>query len=646
MPRFETQARTVSSHMVHAPAPPEENVRLRIIESQLRILREFADNRSHEALQRVCLLLEEQIKGARSCVMLTQPTSGRLRVVTAPSLSRNFKSRLDGLAITGNDLCLTRSARTGQVEFERDVQEDHGWQEYHELTTVEGMRSCWVTPLRAEVQETPMPPYGVLAFFFDHVLDADPGAVALLEMAGELMSIALQLARRGADYGPRATTDVLTGLSDRGFFQDRVKQAIEESEQAGSRFAVMMLDIDQLKHVNNTVGFGVGDRLLQAVAHRLTHCVRTNDVVARAGSDEFLLLFKDIQSDEDLPQITSKIEKTVHAPYDFQGQPLFVNTSVGISLYPKDGQDSQTLIKKAEVALMCAKEDGRRDLQVFHPRMFLKQPTFQTWSEQLKLGSDLRSVIERQQLEVVYQLKMRRVGHQPCGVEALLRWRHPTMGVLQPPSFLHLAEQTGLILPLGQWVLEKACSQLKEWQNLVPPGFSLSVNVSGQQFRHGNLVTTVKKVLEETKLEPKLLELEITENLAMQDIQKSSTVVQQLKSLGVNISIDDFGTGFSSLSYLTWLPISTLKIDRSFVHLIGVSQNGEAIVRSVISLAKDLKLQVVAEGVETQEQLDFLSVYRCDAFQGFYFSRPISAPELTKVLQDQIQVWWKDEARL
>ena len=420
--------------------------------------------------------------------------------------------------------------------------------------------------------------------------------------------------------------DGLTGLPNRLLFNDRLTMAVAQAHRHGHRLAVLFLDVDRFKLINDSLGHSLGDRLLQGVAERLKACVREGDTVARLGGDEFTLLLPEITRALDVVNVAEKILEAVKLPFRLEGRELFVSASMGISLYPDDGTDAETLVKNADAAMYRAKEQGRDNYRLYAPAMNA------TALERLALESSLRKALSQGELVVYYQplvdLRMGRVH----GVEALLRWRHPERGLMAPSDFIPLAELTGQILAMGPWVLRTACAQVKAWHDRGHAQLSVAVNISARQFQQPDLVGQVKRALRETGLDPSYLDLEITESNAMQNAETTVQTLRELKELGIRISIDDFGIGYSSLSYLKRLPIDTLKIDQSFVRDITVDPDDAAIATAVIAMAHTLKLKVVAEGVETEGQGVFLAARHCDRMQGYLFSAPLPPDECEEFL--------------
>ncbi|HEY6239522.1 MAG TPA: EAL domain-containing protein [Burkholderiales bacterium] len=423
----------------------------------------------------------------------------------------------------------------------------------------------------------------------------------------------------------QANYDALTGLPNRNLLHDRLKQSVFAQRFVRS-IGVVFLDIDHFKFVNDSLGHNTGDKLLQKVAERLTETVRDGDTVARLGGDEFILILNDQPGQEVIYRAMQRIISKVAEPINVGGQELMVTCSAGISLYPQDGPDVDTLLKNADAAMYRAKEKGRNNFQFYTAEMNRQV------NERLKTEAGLRRALERDEFELYYQPRINVKSGEMVGCEALLRWRHPEWGLLLPERFIALAEETGLIVPIGEWVIKRACVQARAWQTDGRVPIAVSVNLSMRQFRQEALANAVDDALRESRLEPRLLEMELTESLIMHDTEAAIRILLRLREIGVDISVDDFGTGHSSLSYLTKLPISALKIDQSFVQDIKESGSPDEglVAQTIISLARNLKLKVVGEGVETQAQFEFLKKHDCDEVQGYHFGRPMPAAEFDR----------------
>ena len=426
--------------------------------------------------------------------------------------------------------------------------------------------------------------------------------------------------------------DTLTGLPNRLLFNDRLAMAMAQAQRQKCHLAVLFIDLDRFKVINDSLGHSFGDKLLQSVAARIQSCIREGDTLARLGGDEFTLLLPNLLETVDAAKVADKLLEALRSPFELDGRELFVTASMGVSLYPDDGADVEELVKNSDTAMYRAKEQGRDNYQLYTSTMNARA------LERLHMENSLRKALVQNELVVYYQPLLDLRTGRIEGVEALVRWRHPELGLVGPSEFIPIAEATGLILPIGPWVLRTACAQVREWQQRGHPGLGVSVNLSPRQFQQPNLAEQIREILNETGLDPRCLDLEITESNAMQNAEITTPILNEIKALGVQISIDDFGIGYSSLSYLKRLPINTLKIDQSFVRDITTDPDDAAIARAVIAMAHSLKLKVVAEGVETAEQLAFLTAHRCDRMQGFYFSQPLPAAECEPFLKRSLHV--------
>ncbi|WP_026839925.1 putative bifunctional diguanylate cyclase/phosphodiesterase [Citrifermentans bremense] len=431
--------------------------------------------------------------------------------------------------------------------------------------------------------------------------------------------------------------DALTGLPNRRFFLQQLEQALVFANRYDRMLAVLFLDLDRFKLVNDTLGHGVGDRLLQDVADRLLRCVRRGDCLARAdeecppslvsrlGGDEFTIMLSDIEHFQDVAKIARRILEAVSVPYSLEGQEVFVSTSIGISLYPFDATTASDLIRNADGAMYQAKEQGRNGYQIYDESMNAKA------LERIILESQLHKALKEEEFTVYYQPQVSNQSGRVVGIEALVRWNSKELGLVEPGRFLPLAEENGLVIQIDQWVMREACRQHKLWLDSGLPPVTLAINISGQQFVKNELLETVTSVLKESGLDPGLLELELTEGVLMAHTERTVKTLQALKGMGVRLAIDDFGTGFSSLSYLKRFPLDVLKIDRTFINDITTDPDDAAITLATIEMAHTLKLKVIAEGVETKPQLDFLTKNGCDMYQGYLFSKPVPSKELPRL---------------
>jgi diguanylate cyclase (GGDEF)-like protein/PAS domain S-box-containing protein len=426
-----------------------------------------------------------------------------------------------------------------------------------------------------------------------------------------------------------AEHDMLTSLPNRALLDDRLEQGIALAQRHSRRLAVLFIDLDHFKHINDSLGHLIGDQLLKAVALRITPCVCSSDTVSRQGGDEFIVLLSEVVHAEDAALIADKIRLAVLEPYTIANHFLHLTTSIGVSVYPDDGADPETLIQCADTAMYHAKEKGRNNSQFFKDEM-----NFHVAERRIITG-DLRHALARGEFVLEYQPKVSLVSGAITGLEALIRWQHPSRGILLPLQFIQIAEDCGLIVQIGQWALQAACVQAQTWLAASLKFGTMAVNISAVEFRNDRFFDGVCSILTSTGLEPRYLELELTETAVMRNFEATSVALQSLSAMGIRIAVDDFGTGYSNLSYLKRFPINTLKLDKSFVHDIPDSENMATIVRSVIHMGQSLHLQVVAEGVENAQQLKFLQAYRCAEGQGYYFSKPVDPSECQALLSHE-----------
>ncbi|WP_313950608.1 EAL domain-containing protein [Accumulibacter sp.] len=454
------------------------------------------------------------------------------------------------------------------------------------------------------------------------------GAVIVFHDVSQARAMTLKMAHL-------AQHDVLTGLPNRLLMTERLSLAIGLAQRHGKQVALLFLDMDRFKHINDSLGHGVGDELLQSVAGRLVACVRATDTVCRHGGDEFVILLADIEQPQDAAHVAEKLHAASAAPHLVGGHELHVSLSIGISVYPDDGSDATTVMGNADTAMYHAKASGRNTYRFFTADMNARAV------RRLLVEGSLRRALKQGEFVLHYQPQIDLVSGAMTGAEALIRWRDPELGLVYPGEFITIAEECGLIVPIGRWVLREACRQVQAWRDAGLQAVPVAVNISAVEFRHGDFLAGVSLILKETGLASRYLELELTESVLMHNAESSVSVLEALKTLGVSLAIDDFGTGYSSLSYLKRFPIGTLKIDQSFVRDIATDADDATIVSAVIGMGRNLKQRVIAEGVETAEQLAFLRTHRCDEAQGFQLSYPLSAADFERLLLggNELQPW-------
>jgi diguanylate cyclase (GGDEF)-like protein/PAS domain S-box-containing protein len=421
--------------------------------------------------------------------------------------------------------------------------------------------------------------------------------------------------------------DALTGLPNRTLLRDRLTKALADARRQKYKIALLFLDLDGFKDINDSLGHAVGDLFLQEVAVRLKRYAREQDTVARLGGDEFLIMLTHVEDVSDAAVAAERFMGAMSGEVEIEGHHINVSCSVGISIFPEHSADEETLIRNADAAMYSAKTSGRH-----HFRFFTEDMNAQV-AEKLTLENGLRRALDRKEFFLMYQPQMDIATGKVTGLEALLRWQHPELGLVPPDKFIRIAENSGLIVPIGEWVLRTACSQAKKWQDEGIPAISVAVNVSAVQFRQAGFCELVRKVVQDTGLAPQYLELELTESLLLANADVTVSVLQELKAMGVTLAIDDFGTGYSSFSYLRQFHVNNLKIDRSFINDVATNPDDAAITAAIIGMAKSLHLRVIAEGVEDEAQMSFLRAQQCDEIQGFYFSKPLATDDVADDLR-------------
>jgi len=593
-------------------------------DGQAKVLEMIATSAPLEAvLDCLVRVTESQLTGIFGSVLLLDEDGLHLRHGAAPSLAADYWKAIDGVRIGPNVGSCGSAAYRRQTIVVADIATDPLWKDYRELALSHGLRSCWSTPILSNHGTV----LGVFAMYSRTIREPTFVEANLVEFGTRIAGIAIErkLAENRIHF--MATHDALTGLPNRGLLKDRLAQALLFADRYDRWATIAFVDLDNFKVINDSLGHNAGDELLKAVASRMVGCVRATDTVVRLGGDEFVILFFDqAKSVEAVSDVLQKVRLAMAAPILVEGHTLSVTCSMGVAIYPNDGKAADTLMANADAAMYRAKEIGRDNVQFYTPALNSSA------HEKFKLHEELRNALARNELVLFYQPQVNLKTGQIFAVEALIRWRHPTLGLLSPGRFIPLAEETGLIAPIGEWVLFEACRQNKAWQDAGLPPIGVSVNVSARQFREKHFPGLVGAALRDTGLEAKYLELELTESLIMQDVVQAVAMMRELQGLGVQLSIDDFGTGYSSLSSLKIFPVARLKIDKSFIGDLPHDENDKAVATAIISLGQRLNLRVIAEGVETADQVAFLRDNNCDEMQGYHFSKPLPADEIVRLL--------------
>ncbi len=584
-----------------------EQDRMRVLEMIAR--REPID----EVLRQLVVMVERQHPELLACLMVARDS--RLYVAAGPNLPNEFVRAIDGVWAGQSMGSCASAAYWRKPVFAHDIATDLNWTE-HRLTALKhDLRSAWSVPILAGTGKL----LGTLAVYQKRPAKPEAHHVRLLHMTAGSAALAIEHRQLTEELAFQAHHDALTGLPNRKLLNERMQQAIVAARRTRTQIGLLYVDLDQFKLVNDTMGHPAGDRLLQQTACRLTRCTRESDTVARLSGDEFVILAEGLVNDEGVHRLANAVLESLREPFELDGQEVFATASVGISLFPRDAGDSEGLLRAADSAMYRAKHGGKNRAQQFSPEISA------ACLERFSVENHLRRALDRNEFSVYYQPQFELKTGRLAGYEALIRWTHPKLGIVSPARFIPVAEECGLIIGIGQWILRQACSQARAWQSTAALTRTISVNVSALQLTQPDFVQSVLFALDASGLDPRCLELEITESLLMRDVEDFAKKMSTLRSLGVRVSVDDFGTGYSSLSYLQRLPVDILKLDRSFVEGLKRTGNGRALVQSVVSMAHGLGLQVTAEGVETHQQLEAIHETGCDLAQGYLLGIPAPA---------------------
>ena len=576
-----------------------------------------------EVFSSLILLIEAHVPGVTGSILLLMPDGKRMTNGAAPNLDPAYCQLVEGLEIgPAVGSCGTAMWR-GETVIVSDIATDPLWAGPKDFALAQGFHACWSSPIRSYQGKV----LGSFALYSRATGEPTAECTKLVGMATHIAGIAIERKEAEDSIQFMAHHDALTGLPNRTMLEERVASAIEAADDTAGAVTLAFIDLDNFKLVNDSLGHHAGDELLKIVSARMLRCVRASDSIVRLGGDEFVVLINGaMRRGEKVEDRLEAVREAIAEPVEIEGRSFQVTCSMGVAAYPEHGRNATELLARADAAMYRAKELGRDAVEIFTAELANRA------HEKLHRQEELRRALAQGELFLQYQPQLDLSTGRIFAVEALIRWRHPERGLIPPGDFIPLAEETGLIGPIGDWTLRAACRQNKAWQVSGLPPIVVSVNVSARQFQAKDWVERVADALAESGLEARYLELELTESLIMQDVQQAVETMHRLEQLGVHLAIDDFGTGYSSLAALKRFPVGRLKIDRSFVKDLPGDGDDAAIAHAVISLAHSLQLRVIAEGVETREQVDFLRAAGCDEIQGFYLSRPIDARGLQAIL--------------
>lgn len=599
-------------------------------DGQAKILEMIARSaRLEDVLTHLAELVETELRGIFCSILLLDADGKRLRHGAAPSLPEAYSRAVDGLEIgpmVGS--CGTAVYRRATV-IVPDITIDPLWTDYYRLALDHGLRSSWSMPIMSHQGAV----LGTFGLYATTVREPTSAEMDLVTSSMRLAGIAIERKMAEDRIHFMAHHDPLTGLPNRALLKDRLSQALLHAQSSGHWVSVIFIDFDNFKFINDSLGHSAGDDLLRIASSRMVECVGPTNTVVRLGGDEFVVLLMDQPASADhIAETALAIRHALGETIVIGGHGLRITCSMGIANFPADGSDADSLIANADAAMYRAKDKGRDTFQFYTPDLNARA------QERFLILEALKLAVQRAEFVLYYQPQVRLTDNAIFAAEALVRWRHPTLGLVSPATFIPLAEETGLIVPIGDWVLREACRQNKAWQDAGLPRISICVNVSARQFLERDLVARVVDALDMTGLEARYLELELTESLIMRDVPQAIRTMEELQRLGVSLAIDDFGTGYSSLSALKNFPVARLKIDKSFIADLSADDSDRAVTGAIISLGQQLKLKIIAEGVETAEQLAFLRANNCDEMQGYHFCKPVEADAFARVLAVDAQM--------
>jgi diguanylate cyclase (GGDEF)-like protein/PAS domain S-box-containing protein len=592
-----------------------------LLSGQNRVLKLMAKGADFQnVLDEIVLFVESFTDGAHCSILIADQEGKTLKHGSSPHLPPAYNAAVDSMPIGPSAGSCGTSAFLKKSVAVTDIENNPLWESYRDLALSCDLKACWSSPVFDDDQRV----IGAFGIYYCNTRSPREKDRKIIEKATDLISLVIQhyQAKERIDF--MAYHDALTGLANRRQFDERVQKAMAETKvDQGEKVSLIYLDLDRFKYVNDSLGHSVGDRLLVHVSVKLKDCLGDGVLFSRQGGDEFTILLEHTTK-EKAEAVARNILQSLEEPFVIAGTDIFITTSIGISFFPDDGEEVDMLLSKADVAMYQAKKQGRNNYQMYD--VLLDRKAF----ERLQIENELRKALERNEFTLHYQPIVNLCQNEIKGAEALIRWQNDRIGFVSPDKFIPIAEETGLIIPIGEWVLKTALLQLKDWHKNGMEGLTVAVNLSIRQFYQPDLLPMIKETLELAGVEPRFLTIEITESMTM-DVEKASVILHELKGLGINISIDDFGTGYSSLSYLKRFPIDHLKIDRCFVKDIAENKSDENIATTIILMAHNLGLSVIAEGVETADQLELLKQHRCNKAQGYHFSKPVPAEEFSKI---------------
>jgi len=575
-----------------------------------------------EVLEKLVLLIESQTPNMLGSVLLLDKDGVHVRHGAAPNLPREYVKAVDGQPIGPAAGSCGTAMYTKKPVIVADILIDPLWNSYRELANKHRLRACWSTPILSSTGKM----LGSFAMYYVEPRHPRPDDLRLAELASHIAGIAIEREEAEERIRHLAHHDTLTGLPNRTMLREALAHAIAHAARYKHIIALLFIDLDHFKRINDSLGHHAGDLVLQSAAHRLQACVRKDDMLARLGGDEFVIVLYSLRHSQEAALVAAKVLNALDAPFELEGNVLHAGGSIGISLFPEDGKDAETLMRAADTAMYHAKSNGRGNYQFFTEELNT------TIQHRLTIESQLRAAVARGELTLHFQPQVDMQSSRIFSAEALVRWHHAERGMVPPEQFIAIAEESGLIVQIGEWVLREACAQLALWRESGRADMSVSVNLSARQIFQQDFPAVVEQVLREFRVPASALDLEITETMLMQPSEDNLHTLRRLHAMGVQLSVDDFGVGYSSLSYLKRFPIHALKIDRSFVSGIGRDQNDMAITSAIMGMAQGLRLKVVAEGVETEEQARFLQSIGCMSAQGYFFGVPVAADAFSRLL--------------